>query len=283
MFSECDNSYLDKITIPSSVKEIGQNPFNYNLSEIICLSPFFEVEDCTLYTKGRERLIQCLSKTETFYVPIEVKRIDDYAFYGCTSKHIIIGANVKDIGTDPFVEMEYNHEQLVVECLSPYFTVVESCLYDKNGNLLSCWRKKEFLTGSDKSKTTNEEIEQFKNSLMKTTEIERSVRQCMFQETPLDIFAESQGMALYDVITLLEDFLGKGDTVDIDYFIEDYLDKESVYEIYDYFFETGNDDLSTARHHLKKHSDDEIRLVRIKYLSDSASIKRGHKEFVLPF
>lgn len=283
LFSECDNSYLDKITIPSSVKEIGQNPFNYNLSEIICLSPFFEVEDCTLYTKGRERLIQCLSKTETFYVPIEVKRIDDYAFYGCTSKHIIIGANVKDIGTDPFVEMEYNHEQLVVECLSPYFTVVESCLYDKNGNLLSCWRKKEFLTGSDKSKTTNEEIEQFKNSLMKTTELERSVRQCMFQETPLDIFAESQGMALYDVITLLEDFLGKGDTVDIDYFIEDYLDKESVYEIYDYFFETGNDDLSTARHHLKKHSDDEIRLVRIKYLSDSASIKRGHKEFVLPF
>ena len=283
LFSECDNSYLDKISIPSSVKEIGQNPFNCNLSEIICLSPFFEVEDRTLYTKGRERLIQCLSKTETFYVPIEVKRIDDYAFYGCTSKHIIIGPNVKDIGTDPFVEMEYNNEQVVVECFSPYFAVVESCLYDKKGNLLSCWSKKEFLTGSDKSETTNEEIGQFINTLMKTTELERSVRLCMFQETPLDIFAESHGMALHDVITQLEDFLEKGDTVDIDYFIEDYLDKESVFEIYDYFLETGNDDLPTARNHLKNHSDDEIRLVRIKYLSDSASIKRGHKEILLPF
>lgn len=83
LFSECDCSYLEKIVIPSTVVKIGQNPFNCNLSEIICLSPYFEVEDCTLYTKGKERLIQCLSKTDIFYMPSEVKRIDDYAFYGC--------------------------------------------------------------------------------------------------------------------------------------------------------------------------------------------------------
>lgn len=47
------------------------------------------------------------------------------------------------------------------------------------------------------------------NPLMKTTELERSVRQCMFQETPLDIFAESHSMDLHDVITLLEDFWKK--------------------------------------------------------------------------
>lgn len=119
LFSECDCSYLEKIVIPSTVVKIGQNPFNCNLSEIICLSPYFEVEDCTLYTKGKERLIQCLSKTDIFYMPSEVKRIDDYAFYGCGSKHIIIGENVEDIGTDIFVEMEYSNEQIIVECKSP--------------------------------------------------------------------------------------------------------------------------------------------------------------------
>jgi len=283
LFSECDNSYLDKITIPSSVVEIGQNPFNCNLSEIICLSPYFEVEDNTLYTKGRERLIQCLSKAETFYVPSEVKRIDDYAFYGCTSKHIIIGANVKDIGSDPFVEMEYNHEQLVVESISPYFTVADFCLYDKNGNILSCWRKKEILVSSEDNEITEAEMKLFLPIGKKRDVMEDSVYQCMYQEIPLDIFAESHGMTMHDIITILERFIDRGETVDIDYFIDDYYDKEQVYEIYEYFLEKGTDNLSKTQHCLKKYTEDEIRLVRIKYLSDSVSINRGYKEDLLPF
>ena len=474
LWNEIDFSYLDKVTIPSSVVSIGQCPFNKYLSQITCLSPYFEVENNTLYSKGKDRLIQCFAKTDVFVIPKEVRRIDNFAFCGCKSRHIILGQNVDSIGINPFVEMDLDGNKLIIESMSSKYEINNMCLcenghkliayfgndkvfrvhddideiaefafcsslleivhlpeslkqisdnafwgcsrlkyasapidialkhshngainsyllmleddggtseidmeiiqavyrqlpldevadslsidlyeiekkleeliccgwsldigyfledvmdnnsiddiynfimthkqyslwllikkylcekysedeirlvwikylYDKNDNMLSCWRNKEIMTCPDNSETTKKELEQFMNPLMKTTELERSVRQCMFQETPLDIFAESHSMDLHDVITLLEDFLEKGDTVDIDYFIENYLDKESVYEIYDYFFETGNDDLSTARHHLKKHSDDEIRLVRIKYLSDSASIKRGHKEFVLPF
>ena len=283
LFSECDNSYLDKITIPSSVKEIGQNPFNCHLSEIICLSPFFEVEDHTLYAKGRERLIQCLSKTETFYVPIEVKRIDDYAFYGCQSKYIIIGENVEDIGKDPFVEMEYHEEQLIVESKSPNFTVIDFCLYDKNGNILSCWRKKEILVSSENYEITEAEMKLFLPIGKKRDVMEDSVYQCMYQEIPLDIFAESHGMTMHDIITILERFIDRGETVDIDYFIDDYYDKEQVYEIYEYFLEKGTDNLSKTQHCLKKYTEDEIRLVRIKYLSDSVSINRGYKEDLLPF
>ena len=285
LFSECDCSYLEKITIPSSVIEIGQNPFNCNLSEIICLSPYFEVEDRTLYSKGKERLIQCLSESETFSIPTEVKRIDDYAFYGCQSKHIIIGENVEDIGKDPFVEMEYHEEQLIVESKSPNFTVIDFCLYDKDGNMLSCWRNKEILTPSENNKATDEELELLFNSVIgrEMDKIEEEVYQCMFDESPLDIFAESHGITLHDVITILENFIEREDTVDIDYFIEDYLDSECVYDIYEYFLETGTDNFLKAQYYLKKYSEDEIRLVRIKYLTDCASIKRGYKETLLPF
>ena len=283
LFDECDCSYLEKITIPSSVIEIGQNPFNCNLSEIICLSPYFEVEDRTLYSKGKERLIQCLSESETFSIPTEVKRIDDYAFYGCQSKHIIIGENVEDIGKDPFVEMEYHEEQLIVESKSPNFTVIDFCLYDKNGNILSCWRKKEILVSSEDYEITEAEMKLFLPTGKKRDVMEDSVYQCMYQEIPLDIFAESHGMTMHDIITILERFIDRGETVDIDYFIDDYYDKEQVYEIYEYFLEKGTDNLSKTQHCLKKYTEDEIRLVRIKYLSDSVSINRGYKEDLLPF
>ena len=283
LFSECDCSYLDKVSIPSSVIEIGQNPFNCNLSEIICLSPYFEVEDRTLYSKGKERLIQCLSESETFSIPTEVKRIDDYAFYGCQSKHIIIGENVEDIGKDPFVEMEYHQEQLIVESKSPNFAVIDFCLYDRNGNMLSCWRKKEIWASSKDYEITEAEMKLFLQSGKKGDVMEDKVYQCMYQEIPLDIFAESHGITLHDVITILENFIEREDTLDIDYFIEDYLDSKCVYDIYEYFLETGTDNLLKAQHCLKKYSEEEIRLVRIKYLTDCASIKRGYKESLLPF
>ena len=281
LFSECDCSYLEKITIPSSVIKIGKNPFNCNLSEIICHSPYFEVEDSTLYTKGKERLIQCLSKTDIFYIPLEVKRIDDYAFYGCESKHIIIGENVEIIGKDPFVTMEYNQNQLVVESKTPYYTVKDSCLYDNNGQMLSCWKKKEILVSPTNQEITSEELKRF--DLKKMSNIEEDVCQFMYQELPLDKFAESHGITLHDVITMLENFLDRDVTVDIDYYVEDYMDKRCVYDIYEYFLNSGTDSFSIAQQQLKSYSEDEIRLVRIKYLSDHISIKRGHKEELLPF
>lgn len=80
--NEIDCSYLDKIIIPSSVKTIGHSPFNKYLSEIINYSAYFEVDNNTLYTKGKKRLIQCFAKKEEFVVPDEVEFIDDHAFYG---------------------------------------------------------------------------------------------------------------------------------------------------------------------------------------------------------
>ena len=179
--------------------------------------------------------------------------------------------------------MEYHEEQLIVESKSPNFTVIDFCLYDKNGNILSCWRKKEILVSSENYEITEAEMKLFLPIGKKRDVMEDSVYQCMYQEIPLDIFAESHGMTMHDIITILERFIDRGETVDIDYFIDDYYDKEQVYEIYEYFLEKGTDNLSKTQHCLKKYTEDEIRLVRIKYLSDSVSINRGYKEDLLPF
>ena len=85
---------------------IGNNQFNKYLSEIVCHSPCFEVDNNTLYTRGKKRLIQCFSKEDEFIIPEEVEYIDDHAFYGCKSKRIIIPSSVMKIGINPFIEMD---------------------------------------------------------------------------------------------------------------------------------------------------------------------------------
>ena len=60
--------------------------------------------------------------------------------------------------------------------------------------------------------------------------------------------------------------------LNIDYFIEEVIDDEHVDDIYDYFMESDTDDLDTAQNELgEDYSEDEIRLVRIKFLSEQAN------------
>ena len=139
--NEMDCSYLDKIIIPSSVKSIGHSPFNKYLSEIICYSSFFEVDNNTLYSKGKRRLIQCLAKTEEFVVPNEVELIDDHAFYGCKSKKIIIPDSVQKMGINPFIEMDTDNNTLEIISYSSKFVIDNDALYEDNRKLISYWGK----------------------------------------------------------------------------------------------------------------------------------------------
>lgn len=138
---EIDCSYLDKIVIPSTLKTIGHSPFNKNLSEIICYSPYFEVDNNTLYTNGKKRLIQCLAKSEEFVVPDEVEYIDDHAFYGCKSKKIIIPESVKKMGINPFIEMDIDGNTLEIISYSSKFVIDKNALYEDNTKLISYWGK----------------------------------------------------------------------------------------------------------------------------------------------
>lgn len=138
---EIDYSYLDKIIIPSSVRTIGHSPFNKYISEIICNSPYYEVDNNTLYTKDKKRLIQCFAKTEEFVVPDKVEFIDDHAFYGCKSKRIIIPDSIQKMGVNPFVEMDTDGDTLEIISYSSKYTIDNNALYENNTKLISYWGK----------------------------------------------------------------------------------------------------------------------------------------------
>ena len=116
------------------------------MSEIICFSPYYEVDNNTLYTKDKKRLIQCFAKTEEFVVPDEVELIDDYAFYGCKSKRIILPASVQKMGVNPFIEMDTDNDTLEIISYSSKFVLDNAALYEDNTKLISYWGKDDSFT-----------------------------------------------------------------------------------------------------------------------------------------
>jgi ATP-dependent DNA helicase RecQ len=70
----------------------------------------------------------------------------------------------------------------------------------------------------------------------------------------------------------VEAIVYSGTKLNIDYFLEEVMDDDHVDDIYDYFSESDTDDLATAMEELgDDYSEDEVRLVRIKFLSEVAN------------
>ena len=63
-----------------------------------------------------------------------------------------------------------------------------------------------------------------------------------------------------------------GTKLNIDYFIEDRMDDDKIDDIYDYFMESETDDLEVALNELDEdYTEEDIRLIRIKFLSEQAN------------
>mgnify|MGYP003404218133 CR=1 FL=1 len=74
------------------------------------------------------------------------------------------------------------------------------------------------------------------------------------------------------IVDEIETIVYSGTKLNIDYFIEDVMDEDVVEDIYEYFRESETDDLETAFEHLDEdYTEDEIRLVRIKFISEMAN------------
>ena len=70
----------------------------------------------------------------------------------------------------------------------------------------------------------------------------------------------------------MEAIVYSGTKININYFIEEVIDDEHVDDIYEYFRESETDSLDDAINELgDEYSEDEIRLVRIKFLSEMAN------------
>jgi len=100
-----------------------------------------------------------------------------------------------------------------------------------------------------------------------------AIIQSIDKRIPLDDIAKSRSMKLPDLVTELETIVLSGTRVNIDYHLDNLLDEESVDIVYDYFRESESDSLDDAYNELKGEglSYEEIRLVRLKFLSEMAN------------
>lgn len=92
------------------------------------------------------------------------------------------------------------------------------------------------------------------------------------RKLPLEDIANAKGLTMGDLITEIEHIVNSGTRVNIDYYIESMLDEDQVEEVYDHFMEAETDDLKEAHKELGgAYDEEELRLVRIKFLSEVAN------------
>ncbi|MDG2372376.1 MAG: ATP-dependent DNA helicase [Flavobacteriaceae bacterium] len=92
------------------------------------------------------------------------------------------------------------------------------------------------------------------------------------RKLPLDDIASSKGMKMEKLISEMETIVNAGTKLNIDYWIEEILDEDSQDELYDYFIEAESDKIENAINNFEEDfEEEEIRLYRIKFLSDVAN------------
>ena len=96
--------------------------------------------------------------------------------------------------------------------------------------------------------------------------------QSIDRKVALDDIASSKGLEFSELLDEIESIVYSGTRINIDYFIFDAIDEDRVDDIYQYFKESTTDSLQEAIEELgSDYTEDEIRLVRIKFLSEMAN------------
>ncbi|MFV0573269.1 MAG: DNA helicase RecQ [Xanthomarina gelatinilytica] len=92
------------------------------------------------------------------------------------------------------------------------------------------------------------------------------------RKLPLDDIASAKGMEMKDFIKEMEAIVFSGTRLNIDYWINDILDEDQQEEIHDYFMEAQTDKIDEAINGFDgDYDDEELRLYRIKFISEVAN------------
>lgn len=94
--------------------------------------------------------------------------------------------------------------------------------------------------------------------------------QSIDRKLSFDDIANSKGMEVKDVISEVEAIVHSGTKLNIDYYVNDVIDEERQDEVFEYFREAENDSVELALQELgeEDYTEEDIRLMRIKFLSD---------------
>ena len=105
--------------------------------------------------------------------------------------------------------------------------------------------------------------------LPKKADLKQPIINGIDRRIPLDELAESNGLEFNELLDVIEAMVHAGMKINIDYFISEIMDEDSENEIFEYFKESESGDVDTAVEELgNDFTEDEIRLVRIKFLSE---------------
>ena len=99
-----------------------------------------------------------------------------------------------------------------------------------------------------------------------------SIIQSIDRKVALDDIAVAKGIEFNELLDEIEAIVYSGTKLNIDYFLEDVMDEDHMLDIYDYFKESTTDKIDDAMSELGgDYTEEEIRLVRIKFISEMAN------------
>jgi ATP-dependent DNA helicase RecQ len=91
------------------------------------------------------------------------------------------------------------------------------------------------------------------------------------KKIPLDDIARAKNLTVNELLGEIESIVASGTRLDIDYYVQEYIDEYHKEDIYDYFMEEAeSDSIQKALEELgeDEYTEEEIRLMRIKFLSE---------------
>lgn len=99
-----------------------------------------------------------------------------------------------------------------------------------------------------------------------------SIIQAIDRKVALDDIAVSKGIEFDELLNEIEAIVYSGTKLNIDYFLEEIMDEDHMLDIYDYFKESTTDDIEEALEELgDDFTEEEVRLVRVKFISEMAN------------
>ena len=112
--------------------------------------------------------------------------------------------------------------------------------------------------------------------IVKSTGVNSGLKLFIIQNTdkkiPLEDLAKSKGLEMQELIKVMERIVYSGTRINIDYYLQELLDEDQQEEIHDYFMEAETDKIQDALDEFDgDYDDDELRLMRIQFISEVAN------------
>ena len=96
-----------------------------------------------------------------------------------------------------------------------------------------------------------------------------AIIQSIDRKVDLEVLANSKGLDFEELLDELDAIVDSGTKLDINYYLKTIMDADQIEDIFEYYRESETDDLDEAIDELgDEYTDDQIRLVRIKFISE---------------